>query len=89
MAINACPNCGNAWGSKDCEEACADRQNREPAQKTLMSTHYPEQLEPFVAQVKSELEQKIGKRINLDKTSRPIRNEIMAKAIMLWIKSKK
>lgn len=89
MAINACPNCGNARGSKDCEEVCNDPQTVEAPKKSLAQTHYPNELEPFIALVKSEVEQRTGKKINLDKTSRPFRNEIMAKAIMLWIKSKK
>jgi len=88
MAINACQFCGNARGSKDCEESCSERElDQEP--RTLVQSHYHDEIIPFIAAAKAEVERRLGKQVFLDKTSRPIRNEIMAKAITLWISSKK
>lgn len=87
MAINACQLCGNARGSKDCEESCGERESR-VAPKTLVQSHYPEEIIPFIAASKAEVEKRLGYQVFLDKTSRPIRNEIMAKAITMWMAAK-
>lgn len=90
MAINACPVCGNARGSKDCEEACSDRQTiKVTPPKSLATTHYENELKPFIAQAITDYEQASGKRIVLDKASRSTYNGIMAKAFTLWLSSKK
>lgn len=89
MATNACPICGNARGSNDCKEDCSDREQAIPNTKSLMQTHYKDEITPFIAAAKAEVEKKEGRPIDLKRTSRYVRNEVMAKALQNWLQAKK
>ncbi len=93
MARNACLKCGNAIGTEDCEEACANIDDIRSSfkKKSLLQTAYPREMAPYIDAAKKEIEAVRNIKIDMNNpssVSRSIYSAILAKATKDWLGSK-
>lgn len=86
--MSHCAYCGNARGSKDCIEACTDRQERLKSKSSPKSTpEYEHELSTEIQKAESKYKRKINK--DLDKEPNWLRAEISGNAIINLLNKKK